>query len=148
MTASPPASRIIVGVGAVIWNAREEVLLIRRGHPPRQGAWSLPGGKVEFGEPLTQAIRREVREETGLEIEILGLIDVAELLPGGAEDFQGHYVLVDFAARALTAAAVAGSDAMDVRWASLAGLAEFQLWAETQRIILLGAETYRSHITA
>ena len=135
------AERIIVGVGAVVWNDRNQVLLIRRSKPPRQNEWSLPGGKVEFGESLRAAVAREVREETGLEIEILGLIAVAELVrdaAAGADD--GHFVLVDFCARALSTDAVAASDASETRWFSIAEIDALPLWSETRRIILESAK--------
>ena len=132
--------RIVVGVGAVVWNARGEVLLIRRANPPRQFEWSLPGGKVEFGEPLRVALLREVREETGLEVEILGLIDVAELfLEDSAGGAAMHYVLVDFSARAVSGEIAAASDALEARWFSADLLAELTLWEETRRIIRLSA---------
>src|SRR5437762_5113006 len=80
MKGKQPKGTIILGVGAVIWNERREVLLVRRSNPPRQNEWSLPGGRVEFGETLRAAIVREVREETRIAIEIVGLVDVAELV--------------------------------------------------------------------
>lgn len=134
MSYAETANRIIVGVGAVIWNAREEILLVRRRNPPKQNEWSLPGGRVEFGETLRGAIVREIREETGLEIDILGLIDVAELVDDAGGN-GGHYVLVDFCARAHPGEAVAASDASEVRWFSLAEIEALPLWSETRRII-------------
>ncbi|HLY05596.1 MAG TPA: NUDIX hydrolase [Rhizomicrobium sp.] len=129
-------ANIVLGVGAVVWNEREEVLLIRRRNPPRRNEWSMPGGKVEFGETLRAALAREVREETGLEIEIAGLIDVAELVRdarAGAED--AHYVLVDYCARARSGEPIAASDASEARWFSLAEIDALALWSETRRII-------------
>lgn len=138
--------RIILGVGAVIWNPRGDFLLIRRANPPRQHEWSLPGGKVEFGETLHEALKREVREETALEIDILGLIDVAELVRDpGVGPADAHYVLVDYGARAIFGEAVAGSDAADVGWFALAKLDEIPLWSETRRIIALSAKLHREH---
>lgn len=135
-------ARIVLGVGAVVWNARGEVLLIRRSKPPLSQEWSLPGGKVEFGETLRGAVEREVREETGLTIEILALIDVAELicdeLAGAANT---HYVLVDFSARAAGGVLAAASDALDARWFSPAELDGLSLWSETRRMIELSAKT-------
>jgi 8-oxo-dGTP diphosphatase len=140
MSACCLPGRIVVGVGAVIWNDEGEVLLIRRANPPRQHEWSLPGGKVEFGETLRAALMREVWEETGIEVEIAGLIDVAELVrdeAAGAAD--AHYVLIDFSARALSGRAVAGSDATEARWFTTDTLATLALWSETRRIIALSA---------
>jgi 8-oxo-dGTP diphosphatase len=134
------AETIVLGVGAVVWNDRGEVLLIRRVNPPRQNEWSLPGGKVEFGETLRDALAREVREETGLEIAILGLIDVAELVQDAAAG--KHYVLVDFCARALSGDAVAASDASEARWFSLAEIDALPLWSETRRIIAESMKLY------
>ena len=141
MTPQPSSTRIIVGVGAVVWDDKGQVLLIRRANPPRQGQWSLPGGKVEFGEPLQAAAQREVREETGLEVEILGLIDAVDAIhPPGAED--AHYVLIDYGARVVSGAAVAGSVAAEVMWVPYAELAAIPLWAETRRVIGLSAERH------
>ena len=127
---------ILVGVGAVIWDAAGRVLLIRRTKPPGTGQWSLPGGKVERGESLEQALRREVWEETGLEVEILGLAGVAEIM-GEAAVGSGwrHYVLVDYGVRALSGVARAGSDAADPTWFAYADLPRLGLWSETLRVI-------------
>ena len=69
-----------IGVGAVIWNKNHELVLIRRGKEPRRGEWSIPGGRLEWGETLHDALLREVREETGLIVEIGGLIEVVDAI--------------------------------------------------------------------
>jgi 8-oxo-dGTP diphosphatase len=142
------ASRIVLGVAAVIWNGRGDVLLIRRAKEPRKGQWSLPGGRLEFGETLIEGVRREVREETGLEVEILGLIDVAETIrdaeAGAAND---HFVLIDYSARVISGTAVAASDAAEARWFALAELHALPLWSEMRRIIALSAERQRGMAT-
>ena len=142
------AGRIVLGVAAVIWNGRGDVLLIRRAKEPRKGQWSLPGGKLEFGETLIEGVRREVREETGLEVEILGLIDVAETIrdaeAGAAND---HFVLIDYSARVISGTAVAASDAAEARWFALAELDALPLWSEMRRIIALSAERQRGMAT-
>jgi 8-oxo-dGTP diphosphatase len=135
---------VVLGVAAVIWNQEGEILLIRRSKAPRAGQWSLPGGKVEFGETLLEAAKREVREETGLEVEILGLVDIAESIREadvGSPD--GHFVLIDFGARVVSGTAKAGSDAADARWFRYDEIAGLGLWSETERIIALSAKLHR-----
>jgi 8-oxo-dGTP diphosphatase len=140
MSLEPAPRCIVVGVGAVLWNAHGEILLVRRANPPRQHEWSLPGGKVEFGEPLQAALLREIQEETGIEAKILGLIDVAELMSeeSGAGD-DAHYVLIDFSARALSGDPIPATDALDARWFTMDEVAKMPLWSETKRIIDLSA---------
>ncbi len=130
--AQPP----IVGVGAVIWNDRHEIVLIRRGQEPRLGEWSIPGGRLEWGESVRDAIRREVREETGLEVEIAGLIDVVDSVTrDGSGQVVRHYVLVDFSVRYVSGTLRAGSDAAEAHWVAYKALDEFPLWTETRRIV-------------
>ena len=97
---------------------------------------SLPGGVQELGETAYEAGVREVREETGLEIEILGLIDIVDSI---REDDDGrvefHYTLVELAAEWRSGEARAGSDASGVRWVPLAEVDGLELWSETHRII-------------
>lgn len=127
---------IIVGVAAVIWNDRREVLLIRRTKAPRNGEGSLPGGKVEFGESLLLALKREIREETGLEIEVAGLIDVVESIDDATAGAEGlHFVLIDYAARVISGEAIAASDAADATWVPIAKLVDYPMWDEMRRII-------------
>ena len=132
--------RPIVGIGAVVWKD-SQFLLIRRGKPPREGLWSLPGGAQAIGETVSEAAIREVREETGLEVEILGLIDVVDSID--RDDSGGvryHYTLVDLLAAWRSGEAVAGDDAVDAAWFGMDDLEGLDLWEETHRIIRLSKD--------
>ncbi len=132
--------RPVVGVGAVVWRG-ERVLLIRRAKPPRAGEWSLPGGAQELGEGVLEAARREVREETGLELVRIELLTVVDSI---ARDEQGrvrwHYTLVDVWAEAAEGEARPGGDAAEVGWFTLDELEGLGLWSETLRVVRLAAE--------
>ncbi|GAC1393457.1 MAG: NUDIX hydrolase [Polyangiales bacterium] len=111
------------------------VLLIQRGRPPLQGTWTLPGGRVERGEGVTAALRREVREETGLDVEVGALVEVVELVdPAGAY----HFVILDHVARPVDPASPeprAGDDAADARWVALTELSRYALTEAVLRVI-------------
>lgn len=129
--------------GGVVFNDAGEVLLIQRGKEPRKGAWSVPGGKLDFGERVEDALTREVMEETGIQIEILGLLDVIDLVgprnsdTGEASDI--HYVLIDYLARAVGGTLQAGDDAADARFVPVETAIEMVDWDETARMIEDGA---------
>jgi len=109
----------LVGVAAAVFDG-PQVLLVKRGREPERGKWSLPGGLVELGEELGEALKRELLEETALEIQVGGLVGVYDRIiraPDGRVRF--HYVLLDYWARPLRGEVVAGSDTEAVRWASL-----------------------------
>ncbi|MBP7063590.1 NUDIX hydrolase [Ferrovibrio sp.] len=125
----------VVGLGAVVWRD-DKVLMIKRGRPPRAGIWSLPGGGQDLGETVEQGIRRELREETGVEVELLGLVAVIDSVQRDAEGrVLYHYTIVDYAARWASGEVVAGDDAADAAWFSLEELAGLHLWEETLRVI-------------
>ena len=120
--------RPIVGVGAVVLNAAGQVLLARRGHEPLKGEWSLPGGAVEVGETLEEALVREIREETGVAVEVGPVVEVLDRVERAADGrVEYHFVIIDYLCRATSERLVCGSDADDVRWAPLDSLAEFHL---------------------
>ena len=123
------SSRPVAAVGVVCFRG-DEVLLIRRGAPPREGEWSLPGGRIEWGERVTDAALRELREETGCEAEIVALIDVVDGLMS-----DRHYVLIDYAARWRSGEPQAGDDAREARFFEPTELASLGMWGETLRII-------------
>ena len=114
----------------------DEVLLIRRGTPPRMGEWSLPGGRIEPGERAVDAALRELVEETGIEARILGLLDVVD---GIFPEAGRHYVLIDYAARWLAGEPVAGDDAIEARFVALDEVEALIDWSETRRIIWMAA---------
>ncbi len=106
----------LVGVGAVIVQDHR-VLLIRRGTPPLLGEWSLPGGVLECGETLREAVTREAREETGLLVETGEMLGVYErVIRGDQGRVRYHYVLLDFLCRLVGGNLKAGSDAAEARW--------------------------------
>ena len=127
--------RPLVGVGAVIFR-KEEVLLVRRGQEPAKGSWSLPGGLVEVGEDLTAAILREVQEETGLTIRVLGITAVLERIYRDKDDkVPYHYVLVDFACEYVSGKVTPASDATAARFVSLDSLKDLSLPSFTAQVI-------------
>jgi ADP-ribose pyrophosphatase YjhB (NUDIX family) len=105
----------LVGVGAVVVH-RGRVLLVRRGHEPLKGQWSLPGGLLEVGESLTTGVIREVREETGLNVEPLELIELLDRIHRDGERIRYHYVIADYLCRVVDGELNAASDADAVRW--------------------------------
>jgi len=111
-------------------------VLIRRGKEPRKDQWSIPGGHLEWGESLHEALLREVHEETGLSVELVGLIDTVDLITeDGSGNVTRHYVLIDFAVRAIGGDLRAGSDAAEARWVPFSQIDDYPLWSETRRII-------------
>lgn len=133
MTAPLPAPVPCVGVVCL---RDDSVLLIRRGTPPRRGEWSLPGGRIEPGERAVDAALRELREETGIEAEITGLIDVID---GLFPESERHYVLIDYGARWLSGEPVAGDDAAEARFVPLDDIDALVAWSETRRVIRMAA---------
>lgn len=132
-TDCPPMTAPVAAVGVICLRG-DQVLLIRRGQPPRLGEWSLPGGRVEPGETLREAALRELSEETGVAAELGPLVDVVD---GIFPDSGRHYVLIDFVARWQSGEPVAGDDAADARFWPLEGIEDHVAWAETVRVIRL-----------
>lgn len=125
----PDAPR--VGVGAVVLDG-DRVLLVRRGQAPSQGKWSIPGGLVDLGERLEDAVLREVKEECGLLVRLVGLCGVIDRVTlgdradGGPAPVRYHYVIIDYAAVAVAGEICAGSDAAEARWVPLADLPRYE----------------------
>ncbi len=125
----------LVGVGAVIFKG-EEVLLVRRGQEPARDTWSLPGGLVEVGETLTAAITRELAEETGLTVRLLGVTAVLErIFPDAAGKVAYHYVLIDYLCEYLAGEVRPGSDITAAQFVSWPDLLRFDLPGFTLEVI-------------
>ena len=111
----------IPGVGVACVDG-DRILLVRRSRAPYQGYWAVPGGKVHFGEPMRDAARREVREETGLDVELGAVVWTGEAI--SSED---HYILIDFVGTVVGGELRAGDDAADARWIHFDELDDFAL---------------------
>jgi ADP-ribose pyrophosphatase YjhB (NUDIX family) len=141
----PDAPR--AGVGAIVLDG-DRVVLVRRGAPPSVGRWSIPGGLIELGERLEDAVVREVEEECGLRVRVLGLCGVLDRVvradPPRADaqaPVRYHFVLVDYVAVPIGGELRAGSDAAEARWVPVAELGEYEtteaLAAMIQRAVRL-----------
>lgn len=130
----------LVGVGAIIVED-ERVLLVKRGHPPLAGEWSIPGGVLEVGETLREAAIRETLEETGLTVEPRDLLGVYDrVLRDADERTIYHYVLIDFLCLRVSGEPQAAGDAAEVRWYRREELPALSLAKDTAEVVELGFE--------
>ncbi|MCE5198273.1 MAG: NUDIX hydrolase [Armatimonadota bacterium] len=120
MTRSPKPA-----VSVIIIN-NHHILLVRRGHEPSKGLWSLPGGSIELGETMREAAAREVLEETGLVVEVGDIGGVHDAIIRQGNELAFHYVIITFHARIVSGELKAGSDAADARWVSLDEIKDYQ----------------------
>jgi 8-oxo-dGTP diphosphatase len=128
----------VVGVGGVV-TRDGRALIIRRGHEPRKGEWSLPGGLVELGERLTDAVRREIAEETGLQVEVGPMVETFDRVHHDTEGrVRFHFVIVDYLCLASSGEAVAGSDAEAVAWVTGDELAAYRVNPHAAAVIRKG----------
>ena len=133
----------VIGVGAVIVQDGR-VVLVRRGHEPLAGQWSLPGGGVELGETLEEAVVREMREETGLEVDVGPVIEVFDRITRDADGrVRYHYVLVDYLCWPRAGTLVAGSDVDDAVFAAADALDPYRLTDKARAVIARGLELAR-----
>lgn len=132
-------TRPVVGIGVIIWR-HDKVLLIKRGHAPRQGEWGLPGGMQNLGETIYEAAVREAREETGLNIMPLGIVTALDAVTRDDEGrIEYHYAIIEVVAEAGEGEPMAQDDAHDVRWASIEEAEELCAWEEVARVVRLSA---------
>ncbi len=135
--------RPLPGVGGVVF-VEGSVVLVRRKFAPLAGQWSLPGGAIEVGETLEEALRRELREETGLETRVGPLIELFDRITCDAEGrVQYHFVLADYLCHHVSGTPAPGSDALELALADPADLGRFSLTPEATRVVCRGAELAR-----
>jgi len=135
--------RPLLGVGAVIVK-NEQVLVVCRANPPLQGQWSIPGGLVDSGETIKEAVIREIREETSLTIEPLELLEVFErILRDANSRVQYHFVVIDYLCRIVSGEPHAGTDVSETRWASFEELNGLGITSETTSVIRKGLNAAR-----
>lgn len=124
-----------VAVGAIVFE-ENKVLLVRRGQPPAEGAWAIPGGRVELGESMQKAAEREIREETGLNVRAKDPVftfDVVVRDDNGRVRF--HYVIVDLIADYVSGELRAGDDALDARWVSSTEMETLSVSPNTRNVL-------------
>ena len=151
IVSEPPADdrrypkRPLIGVGALIFQ-RGRILMAQRGKEPLKGWWSLPGGALELGERLADGVKREVREETGLEIRPLGVLEIFERImrdARGAPEY--HYVLIDYICRIVSGELRAGDDVCAVEWVRQRDLSKLQITEGTLAVIEKGFRERRRY---
>jgi 8-oxo-dGTP diphosphatase len=134
--------RPVVGVGGVV--VRDgHALIVKRAHEPRKGEWSLPGGTVELGETLVDALRRELKEETGLDVEIGEVVEVFDRVHRIDTRIQYHFVVIDYLCRPIGGQLCAGDDADDVAWVRGDEIERYGVNEFAARVIRRGLEMAR-----
>jgi 8-oxo-dGTP diphosphatase len=130
--------RPIVGVGGVVISDGR-VLLVRRGTPPSLNEWSIPGGVLEAGEPLAEGVRRELAEETGLDVHVGAFLDVFERIDLDSDGkARHHYIILDYICEKIDGKAKAASDVTELAWATPEDLARYSLTDIATRVITKG----------
>jgi 8-oxo-dGTP diphosphatase len=133
----------VVGVGAVV--VRDgKALIIKRAHEPRKGEWSLPGGLLELGESLQDAARREIKEETSLDIDVGPVIETFDRVHRDENGkIRYHFVIVDFVCWSERGEAMPASDADGVAWVTAGEIDDYQVNAHAKAVILRGLNYHR-----
>ncbi|MGD0921379.1 MAG: NUDIX domain-containing protein [Terriglobia bacterium] len=132
----------IVGVGGVVVD-RGRVLLVRRGNEPLKGAWSIPGGLLELGEELAEGVRRELKEETGLDVKPLEVLAVFDRVFREGPRVRYHYVIVDYACRLKGGRLRSASDVLDARWVRREDLPQYHLSEKATSVLLQAFEFFK-----
>ena len=128
-------SRPVVGVGAIITDG-DRVLLVRRGREPSKGLWSIPGGMLELGESLVEGIRREVREEVGLDVQVLEMVEVLDrVIYDDDGKIEYHYVLVDYVCKPLSGTLRVADDADAAEWVNRRDVSSYEITKGTPAVI-------------
>lgn len=126
----------MVGVGAIIFRD-DHVLLVQRGREPSYGKWSVPGGLVEVGESLREAVSREVMEEVGLAVKVHDLVVALDrVLPDQAGSIEYHYILLDFLCECQAGEPSPASDALDCRFVPISSLSHYEMTRGTEGAVL------------
>jgi len=128
-------SRPVVGVGAIITRGNE-VLLVRRGREPQKGIWSVPGGVLQVGETLEEGVRREVREEAGLDVRVVERVEVLErILHDAAGKLEYHYILIDYLCEPTGGTLQAADDAAEAAWVDRSDFDDYEITPGTIEVI-------------
>ena len=127
--------RPYVGVGVIVFRDHK-VLLVKRNKEPNKGHWSIPGGRQMLGETAAEAAKRELLEETGVEVDQLSLVDVVDaIIPDVEGKIKYHYTLVDYMGQWQSGESRPGDDAQEARWIPLNELSSYSLLNKTMNII-------------
>ena len=143
MTRREYPDRPIVGVGGVVVQDGK-ALIVKRGHEPRKGEWSLPGGLVELGETLIEAARREIKEETGLDVEVGAVVEVFDRVHREADRIRYHFVIIDYLCRPIGGMLRAADDAEDVAWVAADEVERYEVNAFAAQVIRRGLDMARA----
>jgi 8-oxo-dGTP diphosphatase len=124
-----------VAVGAIVFD-KDRVLLVRRGRPPAKGLWAIPGGRVELGETLQEAVEREIREETGLIVRANDPVYTFDVVERDDDaNIRFHYVIVDLTADLIGGELSAGDDAMEAQWVGSAEMHTLDISLPTRNLL-------------
>jgi ADP-ribose pyrophosphatase YjhB (NUDIX family) len=127
----------VVGVGAVVVKGGK-ALIVKRAHEPRKGEWSLPGGRVELGETLVDAVRREIKEETGLDVDVGPIVEVFDRVHRAGDRVRYHFVIVDYLCTWVAGELRAADDAEDAAWVSAEEVEAYGVNAHAARVLREG----------